>query len=203
MNILSNLKSIILGKKVIFIVIILILVGEAIWAIQALNFTAKSITRTPQASFKAVSKIPTEISLRSAKSQLKVGEKTTVEVYINSTIQTDGTDLIIKYDPTKLTVMPKSATEAASSGTIYNDYPVNMVDTKNNQIIVSGITSKEEGVKASGLFGSLVFQAKAAGSTDLTIDFSPGKTTDSNVIETKTAKDVLEKVVNLKMEIIK
>lgn len=202
MNLLSNLKSIILNRRTLFAAVILILIAEALWAVQTLNLTSKSPVGS-QATNQNVSKAATEISLRTVKSQLKVGEETTVEIYLNSTKMTDGTDLIIKYDPTKLSLVPKSATEAVSTGTIYSDYPVNMIDAKNNQIIVSGISSKENGVQASGLFGSLVFQAKATGISDLTIDFSPGKTTESNVIETKTAKDVLEKVVNLKIEVTK
>ena len=42
---------------------------------------------------------------------------------------------------------------------------------------------------------------KAPGKAKIAFDFTPGSTTDSNVIETKTAQDILGSVTDLEVNI--
>lgn len=110
-------------------------------------------------------------------------------------IQTDGTDAVIKYDPSVL-----SAT--ITSGTIYNDYPGNNVDSANGKITVSGLASVSQAFSGTGTLATLNFTVSPttpASTTAVTFDFDPNnkaKTTDSNIVERGTTADVLNSVVN-------
>ena len=70
------------------------------------------------------------------------------------------------------------------------------------KITVAGITQAQGGVLANGLFGTVVFQAKAAGQAKISLDYTPGSTIDSNVTESETVEDVLDKVENLEINIL-
>lgn len=188
-------KSLLTTKNIlIFFGVVIVL--ELIWAgLTLLKPAARSTTQTVPA-------LPqiTTISLSAPKTDLKVGESIVVSINITSDKQTVGTDLVITYDPKLLTVTA-AGTSPVTSGTLYSDYPLNKLDK--NRITVSGITDKAEGVLGNGLFGSVVFQAKEAGVAEIMVDFTPGKTTDANIIESGTSQDVLEKVNNLMLTISK
>lgn len=193
---LSDLKSL---KGVIFIGTGVILVGELIWAGRILvrPTTAPAPgTRTSVAQSVRTSVLAT-VNLRSGQTNVKVGEKFTVAAEISTKRATDGTDLIITYDPKILTVVKSKGGSPMQVGNLYSDYPMNSVDEKSGRVIVSGISSQENGVVASGIFGTLTFQAKASGQTLIGVDFKSGSTTDSNVIEAKTGRDLLGQVNSL------
>lgn len=184
-------------RKILFIILGIIVLAEVIWAASML------IKPTPAPQPQVVTTLPIEeketfASLTSAKNPIKVGESFDVAINISSSKITNGTDLIISFDPTKLTAEDPSS--PIVEGSVYNSYPVNNVDTKLGKITVSGI-SEGDGVMADGLFGTVTFKAKVAGVTTISIDFTPGSTTDSNIIDTKSGEDVLQKVQNLEVNI--
>lgn len=198
-----DLSSIILKiqekKKYIIIIVVAILVLEAAWAI----FSLRSDTQAEPDSTSVIieKKSQASLSLTAPKKSIRVDE--TIEVTVNelSGTRTDGTDIVVLYDPKLLSVVLTTQKLPVNVGTLYSDYPLNDLNEKNGQISVSGITSKVGGVVPKGIFGTIVFKAKAAGIAKLSFDFKPGSTTDSNVIETKVSDDILNKVDNLELEI--
>lgn len=137
---------------------------------------------------------PAVILLSTSKPDVKVGETFTVSINISSRSATDGTDIIILYDP-QLLAVESNAEKAVTVGTMYPEYPINL-DNKAGQIKVSGISPSSEGVVASGLFGTIKFKALKKGTASINLDFKKDSTTDSNVIESSSKKDILEAVQN-------
>jgi len=110
--------------------------------------------------------------------------------------QTDGTDAILKYDPSRLSGI------SIISGTIYPDYPGNNIDQQNGRITVSGLASVTQAFTGQGVLATVNFRVAdnaPAGLTQVTFDFDPqnkSKTTDSNVVQRQTVADILNSVVN-------
>lgn len=111
-------------------------------------------------------------------------------------IQTDGTDAILNYDPTRVTP------QTIISGSIYPDYPGNFIDVQARKINISGLASVQEPFSGSGTLATVNFtipQNAPTGLTQIILEFDPNnktKTTDSNVVERGTVADVLNAVVN-------
>lgn len=192
-----------MNKKIIFIILGAVIVGELIWAGWTLSkeWTQSKIAPAPSPVIRPQrTKVvkPTTISLVADKNQLKKGEKLTVAINLSSEVATDGTDLIILYDPKLLSV---NAQTPVTLGSLYDDFPLNKVDSESGRITISGISNKSGGTVANGLFGTVIFTAKKAGVAKISLDFTAGSTVDSNVIETDSGKDVLEKVNNLEVNI--
>lgn len=188
-----------LNKRNIFIFVGILILSELIWAGWTLSRPSKSIAPKKIVSQK-VSK-PTVVSLTTSQAVVKVGDKVNIDINLSSSKFTDGTDLIILYNPSLLSVDPVSAGSPVKPGKIYTDYPINTVNEKSGKITVSGITSQSGGVVPQGIFGTISFIAKMAGTAKISLDFASGSTSDSNVVEAKTAKDLLDKVENLELSI--
>lgn len=192
---LSNLLA---NKKLIFIFIGIILLAELVWAGLSL-FRGNAPDSTKASSGQSMA--GSTLSLNASKTSLKVGESITVAINVSSSVATDGMDVILSYDPKLLSVTLGPGKIPVAVGTIYNDYPLNQVDEGVGRIAVSGITSQVGGIVARGTVGAVTFTAKASGKAKVAFDFTPGSTTDSNIIETKTAQDVLGSVTDLEVNI--
>lgn len=112
-------------------------------------------------------------------------------------VETDGTDSILLFDPTRVNVT------SIRSGTIYNDYPGNNFDNQTGKVTVSGLASVSQAYKGKGTLATVDFavvDSAPAGATQIKFDFDPNnkeKTTDSNVVERGTSSaDALNQVVN-------
>lgn len=186
----------ILSKKLLLGLFGLIILAELIWAgVYVFNMNNQSDS-APQAS----SPIITKVELTSDKNQVKIGEEFTVSINIVSDYLTDGVDLIINFDPELLSVETAGEDKApVVLGALYQDFPVNKIEA--GKITVSGITDGE-GVLANGLFGSVIFKTKKAGQTSVGLDFQKDNTTDTNVIEKGTGKDILMDVKNVNITIL-
>lgn len=197
---MTDLSKISIDKKILYGAIGIIIVAELVWAFWVL--TKPSAPQVKNLAPTSVKAEPTSISLKALQNQIKVGGKIAVSIDISSSKLTDGSDLIILYDPQILTVIPDDKTQKpVVLGSLYADYPINALDEKMGKITVSGISSTQKGIIPKGVFGSVIFQAKQAGKTKISLDFTPDRTTDCNVIETKTAKDLLSEVHNLELEV--
>lgn len=183
-----------LTRKNIFIILGVIIAVEVIWAGWFLVKSGQP--QPPVAVTTQVPMQPTAITLQSAKKDFKVGEKIAVGINLTSSKKVDGVDLIISFDPKVLSAQP------AILSTIFSDYPQNKVDATLGRVSISGITTQQGGVKADGEFGKVSFVAKALGITKITLDFTPGSTTDTNIIESGTGTDILEKVNQLELNIL-
>lgn len=110
--------------------------------------------------------------------------------------QTDGTDAILFYDPTRFTA------SSIQSGTIYSDYPGNNIDNQAGRITISGLSSVASAFSGSGTLATINFQTvegAPTGASQIKFDFDPndkGKTTDSNIVERGTVADILSTVNN-------
>ncbi len=199
------------GKKKVFFVLlgigVVILIGELVWAY--LNFTNQAATSPVQntqtvpnsAVVNQTNKNGT-ISLTAPKTTLKVGEKLTVTINASSSgALTDGTDLIITFDPKILTIETVGEDKKPIVvSDVYSEYPSNSLDpTKPGVITASGISSEQNGRAINGVFGSMIFTAKAPGKTTIGINFDPNLTSESNIIETKSGVDILNQVTNLEV----
>ncbi|EKD90563.1 MAG: hypothetical protein ACD_30C00112G0004 [uncultured bacterium] len=112
--------------------------------------------------------------------------------------QTDGTDVILIFDPTKLSVKTSDIT----NGKIYQDYPGNSVDAQSGKLSISGISSVSEPFTGKGTFATVQFHVlenAPTGATLIRFDFDPNdktKTTDTNVVERGTIADLLSSVTD-------
>jgi hypothetical protein len=102
----------------------------------------------------------------------------------------DGVDVIINFDPKKVAV---EGSKIAPTN-VFEESPANVVDNVNGQIRLSSLTFKARPV--TGIIATFQIKPLARGTANFTFQFSPGSTTDSNVAEHGTAKDVLGKVEN-------
>lgn len=113
--------------------------------------------------------------------------------------KTDGTDAILIYDSSRFAI---STSSIAPNTSVYPDFPGNNVDEAAGKITISGLGSVNTPYSAKGTLASLNFTVKdaaPAGATQIKFEFDPAdkqKTTDSNVVERDTIRDVLNEVVD-------
>lgn len=187
-------------KKPLLIIAGILVAVELAWGAYTLTRpVATAPQSTPAQSDQTAPSVTQSLGSVSLKgpSQAKVGDSVRVDIELASTSTTDGADLIIRYDPLALDLVP-SGTNAAAAGTIYQDYPANSAE--NGVITLSGV-SLSSGFSGSGIFGTLNFTAKGPGKTKVSLDFTPGSTTDSNITESSTGHDILKVVNSLEVTI--
>jgi hypothetical protein len=138
------------------------------------------------------------VILSSDKESYQSGEKILVSVKIaTGGHSTDGTDLVLNYDPNFLELDKASFFK---KGAIYPDY--SFIDVQDNVISISAISSTSGGTfNGVGLLGTLEFTAKKPGGSKLTLDSKKDSTSDTNITETETAFDILTQVKNLDINI--
>lgn len=182
------------SPKFIFGLLALVLVLEVIYAIHTL--TAPTPTPSPIVSTKSEA----NIKLASSSYEYSVGETVSVLVLIDTGgRETVGVDAILHFDPKVL----EATNSSLEKGTIFQDYPALNVDDKSGKISISGIVlpGSQASFKGSGTLAIVKFKAKAAGKTEVKIDFLKGSTTDSNIVELASSQDILEKIEGLDLTI--
>lgn len=183
-----------LNKKIIFAVLGIVVLVEVVWAVSSLMKPKPTpVASSPSSSAVAITKV-TSATLIATPSAVKVGDKINVKINLSSQVKSDGVDMIILYDPKLLSVESASAATPVKTGSLFSSYPQNKLDDKLGRIAVSGIADQAGGVLANGSLGEVTFVAKTAGKTKITLDFTPGSASDSNIVETGTGNDVLGKV---------
>lgn len=181
--------------KIIFTILGLILLVELVYVARVL-FTPPS---PPARSASPSIQVPAgTISLNTPQTTFNVNEVVPVSVMVDTgNHKVSGVDVIIRFDPKIL-----EATKAGLiKGRLLDEYPLVSVDAKQGLISISGISSLQNGFKGKGIFALINFKAKMPGSTPLIIDFENGSTTDSNLVEADSSKDILETVSNLELNI--
>lgn len=179
--------------KIILIIFAVVLAVEILVGLKTLLTPIKVVKKTESVLTKA------SINLSTAKSVYKVGEAVSLLIKVSTGNRLSaGADLVLKYDPNFLEV----STPSFVKGSTYDDYPAIDVDLTKGIIRASGlVSSSKQGFNGSGDFGELNFTAKALGETNITLEFSPGNTADSNIMEAITNKDILEKGGSVKINI--
>lgn len=102
----------------------------------------------------------------------------------------DGVDVVINFDPARVQVVGTRVEPT----TILEEYPLNKIDNTKGEIKFSALTFNPKAL--AGVAGTFRFRPLARGEVNLTINFTPEATTDSNIAEHGTAKDILGKVLN-------
>lgn len=141
-----------------------------------------------------------QFSLVPDKTSYKKGDVVTVDVKLfTGGYMTDSADLVVKYDPAFLSA---ADTNFATEGQIYSEYPAVQVDKENGLIGISGITLPgQNSFSGVGSFAKLNFTALKDGQTQVSIDFQPNSTADSNVVLSGSSQDVIGSVVNADINI--
>lgn len=109
---------------------------------------------------------------------------------------TDGVDAILLYDTTRFSA------KLIKNGTIYSEYPGNIIEAQAGRVIVSGSASASSPFSGNGILATVDFSVlpqAPAGAAQIKFDFDAAdrtKTTDSNVAERNNVTDVLAAVVD-------
>ncbi|MBI3486363.1 hypothetical protein HY025_05505 [Candidatus Daviesbacteria bacterium] len=109
---------------------------------------------------------------------------------------TDGTDVILKFDPTILTA------GAITQGSVYPDYPGKSTDNSAGTVTISGLASVTTPFNGSGRFADVSFTVNPNASqsvAQINFDFDPSNKTnsrDSNVVQSVNVVDILNSVTN-------
>lgn len=140
------------------------------------------------------------LTFNPASGTLNKGCEVTIKIDLDTQgVQTDGTDVIVLYTPSQLSI----TTSGITNGTVYPEYPGNSVDSAGGKISISGISSVSSPFTGTGTFATLKFKVAdtLTASTPITLkfDFDPNnktKTTDTNIVERGTIADVLSSVTD-------
>lgn len=197
----NALRDFITGPKVIFVILGIILLGEVIYAVRILTLPSGFSPIPLTAAQSNVGKI----SLVAAKTSYSVNETIPVSVVVDTGGRSvNGVDLIVHYDPKVVEASPAGIVK----GQIFDDYPAISINANQGLISISGIDNMNNSFNSNNLtygigqFAIINLKAKTPGRVSLTVDFNgKGSTTDSNLVEITTAKDILEKVNNLELTI--
>jgi len=142
---------------------------------------------------------PTPITISGPSLQLSPSSQTVginAEFSVNVVLNTDGrqtagTDLLLTYDSSALSLLDMQA------GTLYDQYVGKNIDNATGKASLSGISSSPNTVFAgTGTFATLRFRALRTGTAPVSIDFTPGNRNDSNIADFATQQDILAGVIN-------
>lgn len=196
----GKIKSFLTLPKIVFAVLGVIVLIELIFAFKTLTVLTPplpspvvktDIQPTPQ---KSVAKI----SLNTAQTVFRIKEVVPVSVMIDTGGRgVNGVDLIVQYDTKRL----EATSGGLIKGKIFDEYPLLSVDSSKGVISISGISNIRSNFTGKGQFALLNFKAKFSGKTSLIINFRKGSTTASNLVEASTAKNILDEVNNLDLEV--
>ena len=141
-----------------------------------------------------------KITLVADKTGYAVGEEIKVIVRVGTGgHNTNGTDVVIKYDPQAVEVNEANGIVA---GDLYTEYPILKTDAGNGIVQISGISPADyTGFNGLGEFATLNLRAKSLGQATLSIEYKPNTTTDSNIIDSADSNDILAQVENLKITV--
>lgn len=187
--------------KIIYLVVIGIIILELVYAGWLfLNPTQKSDLRQGAVVKNTETPSPALI-LSSNQKTVKSGDKIDIKIIVSTAGKViEAADVQLNYDPALLS-LEGSASAMFKPGKIFNDYPLKDFSQK-GVVRISAISGlNKPGVSGIGTFGGLTFKAQQNGKTRISLDYQPNTTTDSNLIEKKSAQDILSKVTDLELEI--
>lgn len=195
----EKVKKYFSGPKIIFAILGVVILIEVIYALKVL--IAPTVTSPASRSTPQNTATPSEgkISLSVPKLQFTKNEAVPVKILVDSGGRSlDGVDVLVRFDPELLEASSSSITR----GEMFEEYPLMNVDIKKGLVSISGISSLGKSFKGPQANLAVInFKAKKEGKAALTIDFQKGSTADSNLVETGSAKDILETVNNLELTV--
>lgn len=175
------------NKNFILIILSLFLILES--AVMIFIIRKNEFSQTPK-------KKMAFLSLEPKNGSFKVGEEFEIKIILDTEEwETDATDVRLSYEPQILKVVK------IIPGKIYDDYPTKKADEERKVIVINGITSLSRTFKGKDIFATLVLKGLKPGRANLIFEFALGSTTDSNVVASGIAKDILEEVEGASFEI--
>ena len=198
-----------IGNKKLLITAGVLLVVELIWAGYTLTLPVTPAEVFEESSGRSTVPGVVEINYSGASlaldgpASVSLDEKFEVDIILQTPARTDGVDVVITYDPKFLELIPTGVSPAKTTS-LYPEYPVNIHDTVNGRITISGAAGVG-GVNFTGesKLAAVTFKTKIVGQTKVTIDYTKGSSSDSNVVDSKTGSDILDEVSNLELTINK
>jgi len=181
-----------MNKKLLTILIIFLVV-ELVWAAFYLSGKQKETPSEDKQKPTVSQDNLVSLSLLPQQKEIKINKPFEVRVEINTKGKSaSGADVVVTYDPKILNVSESSIT----TGNIFPLYPLVKIKPEKGQIAITGVISQEEkpSFQGKGTFATIKFTPIKTGKTTVSFDFTKDSTTDSNIAQTKTAKDILEKV---------
>jgi hypothetical protein len=140
-----------------------------------------------------------KIYLLADKNQYKTGDNLVLRINLDTGGHTiNGVDVILRYDPKLLF----ASSNRIIKGDIFQEYPLSDVDSKNGIVRVSAISSiSSKGYNGMGDIAAISFRTISQGDASFSVEFKKGDTTNTNVVEAFTGKNILEEVKNLTVNI--
>ena len=189
------------SRRTLLFVIGVFILAEVIWSIYTLTrpvvLPGDPITQAENAVVPSDPAPAASVDLKGPLTA-KVGTEFEVILDINSSSSVEGVDLLIKYDPAFFEV--KNSLTPIKTGVLFPTYPVNSNDPT-GLITLSGISPTEVSLAGENEVGVITFIAKKAGKNTISVDYVPDSSKDSNVIESKSGRDILNKVTPLEIVI--
>lgn len=141
-----------------------------------------------------------KFSLLTDKEAYKAGSVINVEVKLFTGGYTaDSADLVLKYDPA---FFKPQGENFVTPGQIFSDYPAVQTDNAAGLVGISGITApNSDGFSGVGNFAKISLVAIRDGTSEISIDYQPNSTADSNIVLSGTMQDVLSGVDNTQVVI--
>lgn len=136
------------------------------------------------------------LKLQPKEGKFKVGEEFKTEVILDTgNYKTDATDFRLSFDPKVLVAV------RIEEGKTYDSYLAKRIDQIRGELIVNAIAPESKTFEGQGVFATVYWRGVKEGQTELKINFIPGVTTDTNVVATEVAKDILGEVENASFKI--
>ncbi len=126
------------------------------------------------------------LSLSPSTGSYQVGDFFNVDIILD----TEGSDThgvgvrYLNYNPSLLEAQDDDAGAAGvqiSTGSLYSRTQTNLVDTSQGEVEFVQLTQGDEVYNGSGVLATISFRVLTTGTANLTIDYTPGSTEDSNV----------------------
>lgn len=109
-----------------------------------------------------------------------------------------GGGVKLNFDPARLKALE------IIPGSIFGDYPGAVIDNAKGKITISGLASSTNNMfSGQGIFATIKWKSLKPGNTEITFDFQPGSTTDSNIAVTFGNGDILTQVNTAKINVLK
>lgn len=189
----SGSRSIKLAKAVL-ILLLAVIAFEIAWAVKTINSPV-----VPAKTDSILEISGGKIALVPQRMEYEIGETVPVKIRVATGGKVvDSADVVLRFDPEVL-----QATGPADfiKGDMFGEYPLIGVDQKG--IIKIGALTPPGGKSFAGVgkLGVVNFTAKKAGQTTVSVEFSQGLSSDSNIIVSGATEDILTEVFNLNLEI--
>ena len=126
-----------------------------------------------------------EFILQASETSVVVGKTFTVTVNLTGGEPTLGTDMVLSFDPDRLIV---KIIQTSPLYPTYNPVGEKRIDQENGVVTLSGSGGIGQEVSAEGEFATIMFKAIKPGQATIGVDYTPGETNKSGIIDPKGAE---------------